>query len=148
MFTDNELDYLESLSGVNPIQQDIDAFKQKGKLDDLEETGLTRDIYLDFAEARVRQFAPCLSEYGGILDPGDGKEHEYATASFVKAGAILLANDRCKDLKEQILLSMDWASTCLGENKVPDDHADFTTHMLVRAYQLLAPMVDKERRDK
>ncbi|MCY9667173.1 hypothetical protein M5X11_19920 [Paenibacillus alginolyticus] len=147
MFTANELDYLESLSGVNPIQQDIDAFKQKGKLDDLEETGLNRDKYLDFSEARVRQFAPCLSEYGGILDPDDGKEHEYATAVFVKAGAILLANDRCKDLKNQILLAMDWASTCLGENKVPDDHADFTTHMLVRAYQLLAPIVDKERSD-
>ncbi|MEC0090012.1 hypothetical protein [Paenibacillus macquariensis] len=147
MFTSNELEYLESLSGLNPIQQDINVFKQKGKSVELEETGLTRDKYLDFSEARVRQFVPFLNEYGGIMDPGDGEEHEYATASFVKAGAILLANDRCKDLQEQILLAMDWASTCLGENKVPDDHADFTTHMLVRAYQLLIPMVDSERSD-
>jgi hypothetical protein len=147
MFTTNELDYLESLSGVNPIQDYIDAFKKESELNILEETGLSRDIYLDFAEARVRQFFPFQSEIGGILDPSDGKEHEYATASFAKAGAVLLANERCKDLEELILLAMDWACTCLGENRVPDDHADFTTHMLVRAYQLLTPMVDTRRSD-
>lgn len=147
MFTANELDYIESLSGANPIQQHIDTFLRKADDAKFEETGLTRDKYLDFSEARVRQFAPFLSKYGGVLDPGDGKEHEYSTASFAKAGAILLASNRCTDLQEQILLAMDWASTCLGENKVPDDHADFTTHMLVRAYQILAPMVDAERSD-
>jgi hypothetical protein len=147
MFSTNELDYLESLSGVNPIQNYIDAFKKENEINILEETGLSRDIYLDFAEARVRQFFPQQSENGAILDPSDGKEHEYATASFAKAGAVLLANERCKDLEELILLAMDWACICLGENKVPDDHADFTTHMLVRAYQLLTPMVETRRSD-
>lgn len=147
MFSTDEMDYLESLTGPNPIQPYIDRFKQESKQDNFEETGLSRDIYLDFAEARVRQFVLFQSENGGILDPSDGKEHEYATASFAKAGAILKANGRCKDLEEQILLAMDWACTCLGENRVPDDHADFTTYMLVRAYQLLKPMVETKRSD-
>ncbi|MDQ0916113.1 hypothetical protein [Paenibacillus sp. V4I5] len=52
MFTANELDYLESLSGVNPIQQDIDAFKQKGDLENLEETGFnSRQIFGLFRSA-------------------------------------------------------------------------------------------------
>jgi hypothetical protein len=147
MFSADEMDYLESLKGLNPIQPQIDKFQQASKHDNVEVTGLSRDIYLDFAEARVRQFFPFQNEDGGILDPGDGKEHEYATASFAKAGAILLANERCKDLQDLILLAMDWACTCLGENRVPDDHADFTTYMLVRAYQLLTPMVETKRSD-
>lgn len=147
MFTVAELDYLQRLYGQNPIQKQIDTFFEKSQITDISKTGLSRDKYLDFSEARVRQFVPFLSEYGGILEPKDGKEHEFATAAFVKAGAILLANGRCMDLQEQIMLAMDWASQCLGENKVPDDHADFTSHMLVRAYQLLVEMAGRERSD-
>lgn len=147
MFSADEMAYLESLKGPNPIQPHIDRFQQESKHDNFEVTGLSRDIYLDFAEARIRQFFPYQSENGAILDPSDGKEHEYATASFAKTGAVLLANGRCEDLQDLILLAMDWACTCLGENRVPDDHADFTTYMLVRAYQLLTPMVESKRSD-
>ncbi|KRE64646.1 hypothetical protein [Paenibacillus sp. Soil750] len=148
MFSTQELAYIERLFGSNPIQPHIDAFKENSKNNEITETGLSRDLYLDFAEARVRQFVPYLSEYGGVLEPNDGKEHEFATAAFVKAGAILVANGRCRDLQDQIMLAMDWASQCLGENKVPDDHADFTSHMLVRAYQLLVEMAGRERSDR
>lgn len=145
MFTFDEKVYLTKLAGSNPIQEHIDVFRQERESVECEETGLTREHYLDFAEARIRQFLSYQHENGAILDPKDGEEHEYATASFVKAGAILLSAGRCEDIEEHIMKAMDWACWCLGENQVPDDHADFTTHMLVRAYQLLAPTADSKR---
>lgn len=102
---------------------------------------------MDFAEGRVRAFADDLNEHGGVVDPADGKEHEYATASFAKAGAVLLQAGRCPDLKESVLKAMDWACYCLGTNQVPDDHADFTSHMLVKSYELLAAVADSSRVD-
>lgn len=72
---------------------------------------------MDFAEGRVRAFLPYVTEEGAVLDPKDGKEHEYATASFVKAGAVLLHSGRCPELQDTILKAMDWGVIVLAKTR-------------------------------
>lgn len=139
--------YLNKLAAADPISELIKNFKTHYPHVSVNSTAINKEHYLDFAEARVRAFLPYMNEQGAVLEPKDGKEHEYATASFAKAGAVLLHSGRCRDLQEIILKAMDWASYCLGENQVPDDHADFTSHMLVLAYELLSGFADPSRAD-
>ncbi|MBO9609233.1 MAG: hypothetical protein J7639_24985 [Paenibacillaceae bacterium] len=145
METNHEQIYLTRLLRDDPVTPHVERFLAKQSGEPFEESGATRDHYLAFAEQRLRQFASEQDERGAILDPYDGVERQFATACFAKAGAVLLSAGRCGDLGEAVRKAMDWASYCLGENKIPDDHADFTTHMLVRALQLLAPETAVER---
>lgn len=142
---DTHTSYLNHLATADPLTEQIEMFKSRQPHVLVKTTDIRKEHYLDFAEGRLRAFVPFLNEQGGVVDPVDGKEHEYATASFVKAGAVLLQAGRCADLQEAILKAMDWASFCLGENQVPDDHADFTSHMLVKAYELLSGIADPSR---
>lgn len=145
METNHERMYLARLLRDDPVAPHAERFLAKQANDSIAESGVTREHYLAFAEQRLRQFAAEQDERGAIRDPYDGVERQFATACFAKAGAVLLGAGRCGDLGEAVRKAMDWATCCLGENKVPDDHADFTTHMLVRALQLLAPETTDER---
>lgn len=139
------ISYLNKLGMADPIAGLKNDFISRQSHVSVQTTTIKKEHYLDFAEGRLRAFLPYVTEEGAVLDPKDGKEHEYATASFVKAGAVLLHSGRCPELQDTILKAMDWGSYCLGENQIPDDHADFTSHMLVLAYELLSGFADSSR---
>lgn len=142
--------YLNSLESEGEIDSIIQSFlkRQTTFLQEIGsgnwmETSVKQKEYLDFAEGRVRQFTPFQNGQGAIIDPFDKSEREYSTASYAKAGAILLSAGRCTDIKDSIVKAMDWACYCVGTNQVPDDHADFTTHMLMKALRILPLFVDE-----
>src|SRR5690606_5158840 len=99
--------YLNSLAQADPLAARVRMFLSRQPDAVITPTTIRKENYLDFAEGRVRVFASCLNEQGGVTDPADGKEHEYATASLAKAGAVLLQAGRCVELKETILKAMD-----------------------------------------
>ncbi|NGP44902.1 hypothetical protein G4V62_07990 [Bacillaceae bacterium SIJ1] len=137
--------YLETLKRANPLERHVQQFeKQLAQTDAMNEEG-TKERYLEFAEARIRQFSPDQNDQGAIIDVSDGLEHEYTTACYAMAGAILLSVGRCHDLESSIKLAMDWACHCLAENKVPDNHADFVTHMVMQGYRILRHTTNSER---
>ncbi|MCJ8011797.1 hypothetical protein MUG84_08585 [Paenibacillus sp. KQZ6P-2] len=140
--------YLNKIATADPLADLIQDFTSRQPHVSVKSITIDKGHYLDFAEGRVRAFLPYINDQGAVLDPSDGKEHEYATASFAKAGAVLIQAGRCQDLQEIILKAMDWASYCLGEIQVPDDHADFTSHMLVLAYEQLSSFADPSRVDR
>ncbi|ULL16142.1 hypothetical protein DVH26_17795 [Paenibacillus sp. H1-7] len=96
-----------------------------------------KEAYLDFAEARLRQFADCIDESAAVIDPYDGKERQFVTSSFALTGAVLLAAGRCAEIEDKVLATMDRATLALQCRSVPDSHEDFTTHMLMQALRLL-----------
>lgn len=142
----NYFNLLENEGNINTI---FDSFIErqreflKDKVDWMT-LNVKDEDYLQFAEDRVRQFAPFQNIQGAIIDPFDQNEREYSTASYVKAGSILLKEGRCQDLKESILKAMDWACYCVGTNQVPDAHADFTTHMIMKALRILADFASEQ----
>jgi hypothetical protein len=147
--------YFHLLSNECEMESILQSFieRQRAFLKD-KEIGSWKDInvvdedYLVFAEDRVRQFAHFQNDQGAIIDPYDQNEREYSTASYVKAGSILLKEERCNDLKESIFKAMVWSCYCLGTNKVPDDHSDFTTHMLMKALRNLTSFASEKQIEK
>ncbi|HZG56011.1 hypothetical protein [Paenibacillus sp.] len=159
MSTQAALDYVAALLAANPLEEPIERFLRLSEHAPIAPLHVGRDAYLDFAERIVRRFAPYQHECGCILDPTDGVEYQYSTASYAKAGAVLLANGRCVDLAESVLRAMDWACFVLGTLRDipfakpagasefpasfvmanrPDHSRDFMTHMLMRAYRILS----------
>ena len=153
MTMDNNQDetiYLDYLRNNDPTKSILAHFSTLLGNEDVswKPTAIDKYSYLDFAEARLRQFALCQREDGAILDPYAGEEKEFVTACFAKTGAILLDAGRCADLRNSILKAMDLACWQLANNKVPDAHGDFVTQMLVLAYRLLSKTVEENSKAK
>ncbi|MDF2653448.1 MAG: hypothetical protein K0Q73_9253, partial [Paenibacillus sp.] len=143
----NEAAYLELLVKNDPTLPLVDNFNHLLEQSDTtwKPTGIDANRYLDQAEEILRRFAVFQNQEGGIIDPYAAEEKEFVTACYVKTGAVLLQAGRCEDLRDSILLAMDLACLQLGTNTVPDMHADFVTHMLVLAYRIFSPDVQRDR---
>ncbi|MBO9605771.1 MAG: hypothetical protein J7639_07460 [Paenibacillaceae bacterium] len=86
--TENEREYLDLLNRSNPIESLVKEFMKRQESEKIKDSGMNREHYMLVVEKRVRQFAAYQDARGAICDTFDGKEHEFATASFAKAGAI------------------------------------------------------------
>ncbi|WP_240420598.1 hypothetical protein [Paenibacillus periandrae] len=137
--SEDELAYLQSLERDNPVQPFIESYfaRESDPSVELQHTGWNKERYLDFAEARFIQFIPYQHESGVIIDPFDHKERQFVTSSFAMTGAVLLSAGRCSGFEEPVVKAMDAAVAALSNNRVPDRHADFTTHMLIKALRIL-----------
>ena len=108
-------------------------------------SGMTVSGYLDIMENIVRMASAWLDERGAIIDPVLNSEWAQTTPRFVSSGAALLARGRIPDLKDKILLSMDYACREFTAPDIRQRSPDFWMRELVSAYKALSPLVPPER---
>ena len=108
-------------------------------------SNMSKADYLDIMENIVRMAVKWQDERGAIIDPVLNKEWCQTTPRFVSAGAVLLANGRIPDLKENILRSMDYACREFTAADIRQRSSDFWMRELVTAYKVLTPMVSPNR---
>ena len=134
-------------SSINPekIVRDIIACE---KPKNWQPSKMTKDSYLDIMEQIVRMAAQWQDKNGAIIDPVLNKEWCQTTPRFISSGAVLLANGRIADLKEKILLSMDYSCKEFTAEDIRQRSSDFWMRELVTAYQALVKMVSPQRAAK
>lgn len=126
--------------GEYPLQAHVARFRERQmsvSAASFQASGLDRREYLRLADGIVRFFAKHQDGRGAIIDPYEGKERQYATPAFACAAAVLCTSGYARDLLPQCIKAMDAATADIAAGKVADNHADFSTVMLMHALDTL-----------
>ena len=108
-------------------------------------SGMSRSDYLDIMENIIRKAVEWQNKNGAIIDPVLKREWCQSTPRFVSAGAVLLGNGRIADLKEKILLSMDYSCKEFTAADIRQRSSDFWMRELITAYKVLSGLVPEGR---
>jgi len=137
--------FKDSTSVPEEPEQIVRRILSKVEPEDWEPTGMTLSGYLDIMEIIVRMASAWLDERGAVIDPVLNREWAQTTPRFVSSGAALLARGRIPDLKDKVLLSMDYACREFTAPDIRQRSSDFWMRELVSAYKALRPLVPPER---
>ena len=108
---------------------------------------LSRTMYLDRAEAVVRNIMQYQDASGAIIDPDKKQEWQYSTPFFAAACAVLIDAGRYakgSDVWNAGVNAMNKASLDFskGVSSIPQYHGEFYIAPLATTYRLLASKVD------
>ncbi len=120
---------------IADLQQRVDTILRRPDPQGWRNTSISRKFYLDLMETILRTAAGWQDTRGAIIDPVEKIEHGQTSCRFVAPGAILLSAGRIEDLRENVLLGMDWVCQRLpsGEAQSPD----FWMREIMTAWNLL-----------
>jgi hypothetical protein len=133
------LDQVAQRYGEYPLRAQVARFheQQAKALASFRATNLDRREYLRLANGIVRFFVRHQDARGAIIDPFEGKERQYATPAFACAAAVLSTSGYAVDLLPYCMKAMDAATSDIAAGRVADNHADFSTVMLMHAFNVL-----------
>jgi len=135
------------LSGTTPEEQVKDILK-KNPPANWQESGISKEYYLDLMERIVRRAAPWVDAKGAVIDPVIHQEWGQTSSRFASSCAILIYFGRCSDLREKLYTVMDYCCEGLHQPDSVKRSSDFWMRELATAWHVLAGIAPDERHEK
>ena len=127
----------------NPMEGTVTALRAfAASAGPLTPSGLRRSDLLSTIAGIVEWFLPHQNaSTGAIIDPDTHAEEEYSTPCFAHAAATLVAHGARADLLSPATAALSCSISELARKDCATGHCDFFALPVMRAYDLLAPLV-------
>jgi len=136
----------------HPCYLQIDDFIKNQKTTKVISTQFTKDDYIEIVANEVAAMSKYQNKQGQIIDPVRGREWQYATPCYAHCVAGLLAakHPNGEKFKESGIRAFDASldAMLLGNKFIPQEHGDFFTFPMMKAFKLFDGFVPKSLYDK